>query len=168
MRVVTAGVHHADVLTVVRRAHGRLERNVDLLDDRKRVHVRSQGDHASGLAAAKNSHHAGVRDWSAHLDAELAQAVGDELGRAELAIAELGMLMDVAAALDHRRLHFLRRLVDALVERRAHCHGHDDHRFGIAPRSASAFSINSPNHSAKCGSFFSSANCFVRVAISMN
>src|SRR2546423_772094 len=38
----------------------------------------------------------------------------------------------------------------------------------MAPRSASAFSSSSPNHSAKCGSFFSSASALVFVAISMN
>ena len=168
MRIVSAGVHDADFLSVVGAAHRRLERQVDLLGDRERVHVRSQSGDASRFAAAKNADDPSVRDRRAHFDAQLFEFVGDQLRCAELAIAELGMLMDVAAALDHRRLHFLRRLVDALVERRAHCHGHDDHRFGIAPRSASAFSINSPNHSAKCGSCFSSANCFVRVAISMN
>src|SRR2546428_120683 len=68
---MTAGVHHADVLTVVGRAHRRLERNVDLLDDRKRVHVRSQSDHPPRLATAKNSDDAGMRDRSPHLDAEL-------------------------------------------------------------------------------------------------
>ena len=165
---MSAGVHHADFLAVVRRAHRRFERQVHLFGHGERVHVGAQTDDTSRIAAAKNSDDTGVRDRSAHLDAELFELVGNEFRCAELAIAEFRMLMDVAPALDHRRLDFLRRLIDALIERCADRDCHDDHRFGIAPRSASAFSINSPNHSAKCGSFFSSASRFVRVDISMN
>src|SRR5205814_1554174 len=165
---VTARVHDADVLAVVCRAHGRLERKIDLLRDWQCVHVRTKPDDAPRLSAAKNTDHAGVRNRRAHFDAELFQSIGNELRRSKLTIAELGMLMDIAAAFDDFRLDGFRRVIDALVQSHADCNGHEDHRFGMAPRSASAFSINSPNHSAKCGSFFSSASAFVRVAISRN
>ena len=40
--VVSAGVHDADFLAVVRRSRLRRERQVHLLGDRQRVHVRAQ------------------------------------------------------------------------------------------------------------------------------
>src|SRR5260370_40334095 len=161
-------MHDADFLSVVRRASRRFEGKVDLLHDRQRVHVGAKADDAPWFSAPKNAADAGVRDGRTHFDAELSEPIGDQLRRPKLAVAELGMLMDVAAALDHFRLDGFRRVVDPLVQSHADCHGHQNHRFGIAPRSASAFSTSSPNHSAKCGSFFSSARALVRVAISRN
>ena len=70
-----------------------------------------------GLPPLQDADDAGVRDRRLHLDAELAQAVGDELRRARLAVAELGMLVNVAAAGDDFRLDLLRGVVDALIER---------------------------------------------------
>src|SRR6266536_2574453 len=104
MRVVTARVHDADFLPVVCRASGRLEWKVDLLRHRQRVHVRTQSDDAPRFSTAQNADYAGMRDRRADLDAELFQTIGDELRRPKLAIAELGMLMDVAAAFDDFRL----------------------------------------------------------------
>src|SRR5207244_13655347 len=108
---------------------------------------------------------------------------GDQLRGAELAVAELGMLVDVAAALDDFRLDARRGGVEALIHTFGRCRGgrerggHQDHSEEnsqrafpcvIVPRSASALSSNSANHSAKCGSPFSSASRRVRSAISMN
>ena len=69
-----------------------------------------------GLAAAQHADHAGVRDVLLHLDAERAQVVGDELRRAHLAVAELGVLVDVAAPGDHARLDARRGRIDARVQ----------------------------------------------------
>ena len=178
VRVVPAGVHHADFLPVVGRLHRRLERHVDLLDHRQRVHVRAQRHYASRLAALEDADYAGVRDGRLHLDAERFEAIGDQLRGAELAVAELGMLVDVAAALDDLRLDGGGRGIKPLVESGGgEGGGHQDHSEEdfqrafpcvIVPRSASALSSNSANHSAKCGSPFSSASRRVRSAISMN
>jgi hypothetical protein len=57
-----------------------------------------------------------VCDRRLHLDAELTQAVGDDLRSPCLAVAELGMLVNIAAAGDDFRLDFLRRIIDALIK----------------------------------------------------
>src|SRR5205823_6844695 len=80
VRVVSAGVHDADVVSVEGGAHGGFEGKVDLLDDRKRVHVGAKCDHASRLAAAEKADDAGVRNGRLDLDAELAQTVRDDPG----------------------------------------------------------------------------------------
>src|SRR5205823_4658501 len=120
-----------------------------------------------------------VRDRRLHFDTERFQLVRDELRGAELAVAELGMLMDVAAALDHFRLDGGRGGVEALVQIRCggECAGHEKREredlqrvfpCAIVPRNASALPSSSANHSAKCGSPLSSASRRVRSAISMN
>jgi hypothetical protein len=45
-----------------------------------------------------------VRNAGLHLEAETAQVFGDERGRAELAIGELRMLMDITTPRDDLRL----------------------------------------------------------------
>ena len=54
MHVVTAGVHHSRLLSVVRRAHRRLERHVDHLRHRQRIHLGAQGDRWSGLSSLED------------------------------------------------------------------------------------------------------------------
>ncbi len=134
VRVMPAGVHDADFLAVVSRACGRLERQVDLLGDRKRVHVRAEGHDAPRLAAFQNADDAGVSNGRLHFDPELAQTVRDELRRACLTVSELGMLMDVAAAGDDLRLDLLRGIVDALVESGGgggQCRSHGQQKDGV-------------------------------------
>ena len=110
--VVAAGVHHADLLAVVRRLRRRLERQVDLLGDRQRVHVGAQRHDLSGLAALEDADDAGLRDAGLHLEPERPKVLGDDLRRSDLAVAELGVLVDVAAPGDHFRHDGLYSRVD--------------------------------------------------------
>jgi hypothetical protein len=74
VRIVPAGVHHADVLPVVGGAHFRRERQIDLFADRERV---MSARSATTLPAYpfQQSDHAGVRDLLLHFHAEGAQLV---------------------------------------------------------------------------------------------
>ena len=117
--VVAAGVHDADRLAVPLRLHLRGEREVDLLGHRQRVHVGAQRHHRAGQRALQQADHAGVGDAGAHLvEAEPLQVLGDDAGGAELAVAELGVGMDVASPGDHPALDLLGGGVDLVGERR--------------------------------------------------
>ncbi len=102
--VVAAGVHDADVLAVPGRPLLRRERHVGAFLDRQAVHVGAQGDHRPGQLAAQQADDAGDRDLGAHVvEAELAQVSGDDGGGADLAVAELGVRVNVAPPGDQLR-----------------------------------------------------------------
>jgi hypothetical protein len=94
--VVATGVHHADVLAVPGRARLRRERQVDVLGHRQRVHVGTKRDDRPRESALQQADHAGVCNPAAHLvEAEVAQVRLDDGGGAELAVAELGVRVQV-------------------------------------------------------------------------
>ena len=95
--VVAAGVHHRHGLAVVLRRNLRGERQAGLFGDRQSVHVGAQGHDLAGLAALQDTDDPGLADSGAHFHAQAAQMVGDHLGGANLAVAEFGMLMQIAA-----------------------------------------------------------------------
>jgi hypothetical protein len=101
MRVVTAGMHHADRLPVVGRLHLRRKRQARLFGDRQSVHVCTQRNDLSRPAASEDTHDASVRDASSNLDAETSEMIGHDLCRACFAIPELRMLVNVTAPRDH-------------------------------------------------------------------
>ena len=113
VRIVAARVHHADGLAVVFALHCRIERKVDFLGDRQRIHVGADRELRAGLAALQDAGDAGVRDAGAHLVAELLELARNELRRAHLAVAELRMLVQVAPPRgdlgQHSLRHFRRR-----------------------------------------------------------
>ena len=99
----------------------------------------------------KNADDAGVRDAAPRFDAELFQAIGDEFRCAELAIPKLGILMNVAAALDDFRLELRGGFIDAFVE----CgigfdggghDGSDQKRLTTNPGWDNVTGLGSPNH----------------------
>jgi hypothetical protein len=102
--IVAAGVHHAAAHVVPLGPHGALERDVDFLGDRQRIHVGAQRHHRTRQATPEHAHHARMRHLLAHLDAEGSQVVGDDLRGAHLAVAELGVLVEVAPPGDDLRL----------------------------------------------------------------
>jgi hypothetical protein len=113
MIVVTAGVHDADGITVVQRAHARTEGNVHHFRDGESVHVGTKGDDRARSAPAQDADDASVRHVGSHLHPKRAQVVSDESGCPRLAIAQLGMLVDVAPPGHHLRrdgLHALPHL----------------------------------------------------------
>ena len=105
MRVVSARMHHADLLAVVRRAHVRAERHVDVLRHRQRVHVRAERNHRTRPAAAQHADDARMRHAGAHfVEPERAQMARHQRGRPRLAIAQLGMAVEVAPPGHHAGL----------------------------------------------------------------
>jgi hypothetical protein len=112
MRVVAAGVHHADGLAAEGRRGLRRERQIAAFGHRQRVHVGAQRDARAGLAALEHRDHAGGGDAGLHLEAELAEVLRDQLRRANLAVAQFGMLVDVATPGQHLGLQALRLRVD--------------------------------------------------------
>ena len=98
--VVTAGVRDADRLAAKLGCRNGLERQVRLLGYRQRIHVRAQRDDRPRTAAAKDSDDAGVRDPGSHFETEQLQVRGHQARRAHLAVAQLGVAVDVAAPFD--------------------------------------------------------------------
>ena len=123
VRIVPAGVHHATFPAGPLVARFAAERHVGFFPHRQRVHVGAQGDDGPRASAAQHADDAGVRDLLAHIEAQRSQVVRDELRRAQLPVAQLGMLVDVAAPRDHFRGHGVRRGFDVVQEcgiRRVH------------------------------------------------
>jgi hypothetical protein len=111
--VVAAGMHDADVLAVPDRADLGGEGHVGALLHRQAVHVGTQGDHRAREAAVEHADDAGDRHLGPHLvEAERAQVRRDDAGGAELAVAELGVGVEVAPPGEDLRLQGGRLLVD--------------------------------------------------------
>ena len=120
MTVVAAGVHHADALAVPFGTHLRCKRQIDLLRHRQGVHIGPQRDHRAGHAALEQADDAGVGHAGADLvEAERAQVLGDDAGGAEFAIAEFGVLVQVAPPGDHLGFDGAGSVVDTGVQRKA-------------------------------------------------
>ena len=81
-------------------------------------------DDRPGLAALEHRDDAGVRDTGLDLVAEPPQLLGDDLRGARLAIAELGMLMEVAPPGHDLRRQLLRQSVDLRANGLAACARH--------------------------------------------
>ncbi len=139
MRVVAASVHDAAGLAVPLGADHALEGNVDFLDHGKRVHVGAQRDDRAGLAALERPDHAGMRDLFAHLvEAEAAQVVGDHFRGAHFAVAELGVLVEIAPPRDDLGLELVGRRGDYAIEIRrgklvGSVHEEDSTPWGLTP-----------------------------------
>ena len=111
VRVVAAGVHDRDGLAAVGAGRLALERQAEIFLHRQRVHVGPQRNGRPGLAAFEDADDAGLGDAGLYLHAELLQMVGDDLGASHLGIAELGMLVEVAAPGQHLGFDGLRGAV---------------------------------------------------------
>ena len=98
---MAAGVHHADLLAAEFSGLFGLKRQAGTFGDRQRIHVGAQGDALAGLAAFEHGDDAGVCDTGGHFQAEAAQMFGNAFRRPELAVAELGELMEIAAPFQH-------------------------------------------------------------------
>jgi hypothetical protein len=105
VHVVPAGVRHRH-----RRAgrvladNGAGVRQPGALGHRQRVHVRAQGYGRSGSAPAQNPDDARMCYARLNFDSERAQMCRDDPGRADFAITEFRVLVDVAAPGDDPRL----------------------------------------------------------------
>ena len=121
VRVVPAGVHHADVLPVVLGRGLAGERHVDLLANRQPVHVGAQRDHRAWPAALQNGDDAGAGDGRLRFESEGLEAIGDVLRGLQLAVGELGPLVEIPAPLQQFGLDGGGELVDLGRERRCSC-----------------------------------------------
>ena len=114
--VMSAGVHHADLLSVVSGAHFRRERQIGVLGDGQGVHVGAHRHHRSRLPALQDPDHAGVGDPFAHLvEPEFPEVFRHHPRGLELAVPEFGMLVDVLAESDRFRFETGHRFLDAVV-----------------------------------------------------
>ena len=81
--------------------------------NRQGVHVGAHGHHLAGTPALEDADHAGPADARPHLiEPQRAKPIRDERGRPRLAIAELGMRVDVAPGLDDLRRAGRREPID--------------------------------------------------------
>jgi hypothetical protein len=76
MRVVAAGVHHADFLATVVSPRRRPERHVGALGDRQGVHVGAQRDRGTRLTRPQQGDDTGLRDAGFHVQPQLFQVFG--------------------------------------------------------------------------------------------
>ena len=116
--VVATGVHHPDRLPLPGRGDLAGERQVDLLGHRQRVHVGAQGDDRARPSALDHGDDAGPGHTGPRLEPERPEPLGDELRGLDLAVAELGALVQVAAPLDELRAARRQRGVDPCGHRR--------------------------------------------------
>ena len=116
--VVPAGMHHAHGLAVPFGLDLRGEGHVDALLHGQAVHVGPQRNHGAGQLALQQADDTGHRNLGAHVvEAERAQVRGDDAGGAELAVAELGVRVQVTAPLDHAWLESGGGGIDGRVQR---------------------------------------------------
>jgi len=117
MRIVAARMHHAAIQAVPLGAHLAGEGDVHLLGDRQGVHVRPQRHDRAGAPALQRADHPGVGDLLHDLvEAERAQVIRDDLGGPRLAVAELGVLVEIAAPGDDLGFQPVGALGDPRVE----------------------------------------------------
>ena len=118
MRVMAAGVHHASFGSVPLRAHHALERNVGFFSHGQCVHVRAKRNTRTRLAAFEHPHHAGIGDLFAYIvETESAQMRGNHSCGFELAIAELGVGMNLPAPFDYLLFQAIRMIANQGVQR---------------------------------------------------
>src|SRR4029450_804120 len=86
--VMAAGMHAPLMLRAVREGVG--------CEDRQAIHIGAQPYRPWRVADPQPADHPGLADAAMHLDAELFQPLGDEIGGALFLEAELAMRMDVA------------------------------------------------------------------------
>ncbi len=118
VRVVTARVHdgHGAVFELARGGAGK--RQPGVLLDGQAVHVRAQRDDRTRLRAAQRGDDAVTSHAGPRLEAEAAQPLGDVLGRLDLAVRELRVLMQMAAPREHLLLDGGGALIDVVMDGR--------------------------------------------------
>jgi hypothetical protein len=128
--VVPAGVHDTHLAPQVGGADRRGEGEPGRLDDGQGVHVGAQRHHGAGVAAAQHPHHPGVGDLPPHLEPQGLEALRHQARGPELAVGELGMLVEVASPGDHALLGGPGRGVDGLAQLLAAGRGRDQEQQG--------------------------------------
>ena len=114
--IVPARVHDTDVLSQIDRPFHRQERQVGGLGHRQRVHVGPDGDDRSRTPATQHSYYAGMGNPGIDLEAQLTEVLRYETRGLELAVAELGVLVDALPYLHDLGQYPLDRIGDTPVE----------------------------------------------------
>src|ERR1041385_4990191 len=109
-------MHHIDLMPEVSPLVLRGERQPRGLLHGKRIHVGTQGNNRSGLCAAPQGDHAGLRDASLYLQAKFPEMRCYERGCTYLLFAKLGMLVNVAPPGNELLLDLRGALADFLLE----------------------------------------------------
>ena len=112
MRIMSAGMHHAGLLAAELGGHPRGKRQVHLLGYRQRIHVGTQRDARSGLAATQDADYPRVSDARTYFQAETLQVLGHQGCGAEFPVAQLGVLVNIAAPFHHFGFYRCREGVD--------------------------------------------------------
>jgi hypothetical protein len=121
VRIVAAGVHDANVLTVDLRTHPRSEGKIRLLRHGQRIHVSTKCNDWPWATAAQETDDTMSTNTGSHLHPKTAQMGGDHLGRARLLEGELRVLMNVATPSDNLWIDGSRVPRDLLGERLSAC-----------------------------------------------
>ena len=116
--VVTAGVHEPGLPAVDDGFLPRGEGQAGLLRDRQGVHVAAHGHDGTGLAALEDPDDARLGVARPDLEAELAEIIGDDAGRARFLEAELRVAVDVLADGDELGGELIGRGLDLLRQGR--------------------------------------------------
>ena len=104
--VVAAGVHHADFLAAILGRRRGLERQVDLLRHRQCVHVGAQRDRRARACRPSACRPRRCARCPCALRCPcLRNCFGDDLRRADFAVAEFRVLVEIPAPGDHLRHH---------------------------------------------------------------
>lgn len=104
MGVVATGVHHIHFGAVIVTLGLGGERQALRLLDRQGIHIGTQRNGAAGLGALEDADHAGTGDAGFDFQPQGFQVIGHQLGGTRFLLAQLGMLVNVAAPLDQLRL----------------------------------------------------------------
>jgi len=86
MIVVATGMHHANVVSIVLGALGRLERQIDEFCNGKCIHVGAQCNHRTRTSAAQHADDPGVRYASSCFDSESCEMVRNKFCRSRLTV----------------------------------------------------------------------------------
>ncbi len=104
---MAAGVGHGNRIAHVCAGGGGGEGQARRLLHRQGVHVGAQGHDPAGTGAVQDADHPGLADPGADLQPQGPEMIGDDGGRAGLGEAQFGMLVEVAAPVDHLGRHAL-------------------------------------------------------------
>ena len=117
MRVVSACVHYADLLTFVFTGGLAGKRQLRFLTHRQTVHVGTQRDNGAGTPSCEECDDAGPGYTGLRLQAEATKTIGDVLRGLDFAIGELGMFVEVSPPRDHLRFDSGHETVDVRPQR---------------------------------------------------
>jgi len=117
MRIVTAGVHHRHILTLIGRARLARPRQAGLFLERQRVHVGADEDRRP-RTIAEHADDAGAANLLGHGETGLAQTRREDAGGAHLLHPEFGVGVQILVKRFERRIVPVEHRVQTLADDR--------------------------------------------------